>query len=266
VVLVHGLANRHRWSEEFLNTILERWEPGRVFAVYTAEPLASWRRPLAGGELKAAGDDGTEAGTASLEDQAALLARAVRVLREQEGLGATFHVIAHSMGGLVARRYAWAHPGTVAALVTLGTPHHGSPLAESAGWLTRFAGAGEATADLTPDRVAVFNQDWPVAGIPLAPSGEMATVRGACPGGNCWGAYGELALGWMILKTFYGQESDGLVPWSSAVIAGARQAADFADYDHLELVQEREVALAAAEACAAVDATPTLASLPTRRP
>jgi pimeloyl-ACP methyl ester carboxylesterase len=250
VVLVHGLANRHRWGEEFLAELLQRWGPGRVYAVYTAEPLTTWRRPLAGGELRAAGDDGDQAGCAPLAQQAALMARAVEALQAREGLGQSFHVIAHSMGGLVARRYARDHPGAVAALVTLGTPHHGSPLAESTGWLARFAGAGPAAADLTPRRAAAFNQACPVEATAWAAGGGLAAVRGACPGGSCFGAYGELALGWFILKTVYGLDNDGLVPWDSALIAGGRHLADFPEYDHLELVQRPEVARAAAQACA----------------
>lgn len=38
-------------------------------------------------------------------------------------------VIAHSMGGLVARQYIRSHPGKVSKLIMLGTPNHGSELA-----------------------------------------------------------------------------------------------------------------------------------------
>ena len=42
-----------------------------------------------------------------------------------------FHIIGHSMGGLIARQYIQFHGGDerVKSLITLGTPHHGTPLA-----------------------------------------------------------------------------------------------------------------------------------------
>jgi triacylglycerol esterase/lipase EstA (alpha/beta hydrolase family) len=57
-------------------------------------------------------------------------------------------IVAHSMGGLVARAYLRAH-GTarIARLITLGTPHHGTSLASfglgrNAAQMRRAAGAG----------------------------------------------------------------------------------------------------------------------------
>jgi pimeloyl-ACP methyl ester carboxylesterase len=42
-------------------------------------------------------------------------------------------IVAHSMGGLVARAWMRAHgPARVARIITLGTPHHGTSLAERA--------------------------------------------------------------------------------------------------------------------------------------
>ena len=42
-----------------------------------------------------------------------------------------FHIIGHSMGGLVAKRYIQnaGHESKVKSLITLGTPHHGTPTA-----------------------------------------------------------------------------------------------------------------------------------------
>lgn len=52
-------------------------------------------------------------------------------------------LVAHSMGGLVARAYAARHgPGRVACLVTLGTPHQGSALAR--------LGAGRNAREMRP--------------------------------------------------------------------------------------------------------------------
>ncbi len=42
-----------------------------------------------------------------------------------------FHIVGHSKGGLIARQYIQNHGGDrrVKSLITLGTPHHGTPLA-----------------------------------------------------------------------------------------------------------------------------------------
>ncbi len=48
-----------------------------------------------------------------------------------------FHIIGHSQGGLVARQYIQQHGGhkRVKSLVTMGTPHHGTPTAVVGGWM-----------------------------------------------------------------------------------------------------------------------------------
>jgi triacylglycerol lipase len=73
------------------------------------------------------------------------------------------------MGGLDAR-YALARLGlsrNVASLTTIGSPHHGTPLADLGSGLARRAGVGAALArvgmridalhDLTTDRMSEFN-------------------------------------------------------------------------------------------------------------
>ena len=75
----------------------------------------------------------------------------------------------------------------------------------------------------------------------------MHTVRGDCPGGDCLGWGGELALGWQFLKRVYEVDNDGLVPYDSAVLDGAGHIGDFPEYDHYELVLQPDVALKAAE-------------------
>lgn len=52
-------------------------------------------------------------------------------------------IVAHSLGGLIARYYAQVLGGRVDALVTLGTPHHGTSAAK--GWPMRLA------RELAPD-------------------------------------------------------------------------------------------------------------------
>jgi pimeloyl-ACP methyl ester carboxylesterase len=58
-----------------------------------------------------------------------LVERAVRELSAASGAGQVA-IVAHSMGGLVARAWMRAHgSGSVARVITLGTPHHGTALA-----------------------------------------------------------------------------------------------------------------------------------------
>lgn len=98
--------------------------------------------------------------------------RAQQLARRIEGLSAKrVNVIAHSMGGLDAR-YAITRlglAGRVASLVTIGTPHRGTPLADlgthvlgEALGLRRALGAVGvdvgAFYDLTTARMATFNE------------------------------------------------------------------------------------------------------------
>jgi triacylglycerol lipase len=76
--------------------------------------------------------------------------------------GDRFNVIAHSMGGLDAR-FAIARLGLadrITSLVTIGAPHHGTPLAELplARATARLIGL-DALADLRPAAVERFNQE-----------------------------------------------------------------------------------------------------------
>jgi triacylglycerol lipase len=102
----------------------------------------------------------------SVSERAVALARAVTVLDERR-----VNVVAHSMGGLDAR-LAVAHLGLadrVAALVTIGTPHRGSPLADLSTDVARRIGlkrvletAGvplDAFHDLATARMARFNEE-----------------------------------------------------------------------------------------------------------
>jgi len=246
LVLVHGLSNKHKWGEDFLDACLRVWGSGNVYVVYTNDSDRIWTRTLDGRDLICAGEDDGSAGTRSIAVQTANVARALDRLEKDHGLSRPFSIIAHSMGGLVSRSYIADHPGRVADLVTLGTPHHGSPLADSFDWVGRFLGAREAIDDLKPARVKEFNRACPVAEARLFEGGRIYTIRGRCPNGGCFGWGGELHLGWNILRTVYDTDSDGMVPSDSAVIEGAPHLADFPDFDHYELVQEPSVLLAAA--------------------
>lgn len=63
-------------------------------------------------------------------DLAAMVAEKIERLCERTGLD-RLHIVGHSKGGLIARDYVQNHGGhrRVKSLITLGTPHHGTPTA-----------------------------------------------------------------------------------------------------------------------------------------
>jgi pimeloyl-ACP methyl ester carboxylesterase len=74
-----------------------------------------------------------------IEDAAAVLDTLVEKALAATGGACEINIIAHSMGGLIARYYLESgqfnvHPGfrAVRSLITLGTPHRGAPLALTA--------------------------------------------------------------------------------------------------------------------------------------
>ncbi len=100
VVLVHGyLCNRQVWRP------FARW-------------LAARGHPVQGVDL--------EPVLGSIDAYVRQLDDAVRALRERTG-AERVAIVAHSMGGLVARAYLRTHPDApVGCVVTLGTPHRGT--------------------------------------------------------------------------------------------------------------------------------------------
>jgi triacylglycerol lipase len=118
---------------------------------------------------------------------------------------ARFNVIAHSMGGLDAR-YAIARLGLaprIASLVTIGSPHRGTPLAR----LRLFRALGlDALADLTPEALERFNAE-----VPDAPGVAYCSVVASADLGHTnpllWPSHAYLAR--------HGGANDGIVPKSS---------------------------------------------------
>ena len=149
---------------------------------------------------------------ASVPERARVLADKIAALPHDR-----VDLIAHSLGGLDAR-YALAHCGLaprVRSLVTIGTPHHGTPLAdlahEGALGLGRKAisalGIPLAALDwLTPSALEKFNRD-----VPDAPG-----VRYACVVGGIRESSVPLAIApaHAYLRKLAGP-NDGLVPIAS---------------------------------------------------
>jgi pimeloyl-ACP methyl ester carboxylesterase len=97
----------------------------------------------------------------SLGETAELLRRYVKCVRLMHP-GKPVHMIAHSMGGLLARRFVLEHPGQVDLLVTVGTPMLGAPKAinvmekgDMLGGTQRFV--------IDPSLLAVMSEQFPGA-------------------------------------------------------------------------------------------------------
>jgi triacylglycerol lipase len=149
---------------------------------------------------------------ASVEERARVLADAVRALPAPR-----VHLVAHSMGGIDAR-YAIARLGLidrVASLVTIGTPHHGTPLARLGNLLpvaglrrvvTRVGYRTEAIEGLTPERMTRFNEE-----VPDHPDVYYGCVVGSAR----WrGSHPGLWTGHVLMGRRAGV-SDGVVPVAS---------------------------------------------------
>lgn len=247
LVLIHGLTNKHQWSDAFLDKVASIWGSGNVYVIYTNDSTRVWTRSIGGRTIYFCGENDFSAGDDTIYDQATLMRTKIVKLNQSYGLSTKFNIIAHSMGGLVSRCYIKRFPYTVAGLVTLGTPHKGSPLADSGQWIAFFVGATAATQQLRPSYVNnTFNPAYPVSGAPLADSGKIYTIGGDGDGWDCWGWAGELQVGWDILSTVYWRDSDGAVARGDEQISGATHITTFWSYDHMELVQKADVASTAA--------------------
>jgi len=122
------------------------------------------------------------------------------------------NIVAHSMGGLDAR-YAISQLGLgtrVASLTTIGTPHHGTPLADGMA-LLRAAGIPsdlmavlEGLHDLGTKQMAAFN-----ASVLDAPEVAYASYRGFLPRG---GSVHQLLLPTFAFMHRLVGDNDGIVP------------------------------------------------------
>jgi triacylglycerol lipase len=146
---------------------------------------------------------------ASIMVRAAELSAALRDL----GPGRT-HLVAHSMGGLDAR-FALTHLGLredVASLVTVATPHAGTPIADVSSYLLRASRFFEqnlgSVLDLTTARMAAFEAETP----------DVSDVQYACVVASP--RRGALGVGPWLLPTYSwlrrrAGDNDGVVPVTS---------------------------------------------------
>jgi triacylglycerol esterase/lipase EstA (alpha/beta hydrolase family) len=109
--------------------------------------------------------------TRSIGDLGAMIAEKIEGIAARTGLG-RFHIVGHSKGGLVARHYIQHHGGDRRAksLITLGTPHHGTPTALLGVGL--FAGGllSSSPLEMLPGSpfVRLLRKDTFPGGIPLS--------------------------------------------------------------------------------------------------
>ncbi len=246
LVLVHGLSNMYGWSADFLDQCLRIWGSGNVYVVYCDSTDQVREKEIHGATLMCCGKDSYGAGDDDIQTQSQYLEHAVTKLQAEYALSRPFAIIAHSMGGLVARHYIHHHPAQVAALVTLATPHHGSPLARSFWWMGAFIGAQSAVDNLTPAYLEAFNRWFPVPDANREGACKIYTISGDSDGYDSFGWGGELFFGCPVLRLFYGMENDGIVPLAATKIRGASHIAHFSGLDHYDLVREPAVAAKAA--------------------
>lgn len=152
--------------------------------------------------------------TAAVASRAGELARAIAALDAPR-----VNIVAHSMGGLDARFAASRlAPGRVASIVTIGTPHRGTPLADLGAGLWLVAPATRLLLDkagfdvegffeLTTRRMKQFNRE-----VPDQPDIFYGSWLAKAPGLT---ALTPLLLPtWQLLRTKAGA-NDGLVPVAS---------------------------------------------------
>jgi len=103
-----------------------------------------------------------------IDTLARMVAEKIEALRERYGFEA-LHILGHSKGGLVARKYVQHYGGDkrVKSVTTLGTPHHGTPTAALA--LLSLGLISSNPRELMPGSriVQALNRDTFPAHIPL---------------------------------------------------------------------------------------------------
>ncbi|WP_169794714.1 alpha/beta fold hydrolase [Alicyclobacillus kakegawensis] len=248
LMLLHGLLNWHPWGRPFLRGLARALPHHRVVLVYTDACTQVWRRDVGGATVFGCGRDWPYLpGREVLSVQARRVQVKWELLRRECGLAAPIDVIGHSLGGLVARLFAEREPGLVRHVVTIATPHHGTPLATQGLQLAGCLGWGQVLRELTPAAMAEFNREHAPQALRLTSGGRVFTLRGRANGTlRYWGTCGEVWYGQRRLLRRYGTASDGLVPDDSALLDGAVHLGDF-PYDHRALVRSVQVARRIAE-------------------
>jgi triacylglycerol lipase len=171
------------------------------------------------GVARALRDAGVEVHTAQVPSLGSVPARAERLAAFVRSLPhARVNILAHSMGGLDAR-WAIAKLGLsekVAALVTIGTPHHGTPLADAASkGPTRWARSVLARIGVPSEAVEWLSTDGAKRVHLEAPNHPDVTYASVvCKAGALW-KQNPFLLATHAFISRYAGANDGIVPTSS---------------------------------------------------
>ena len=181
VLLVHGyVCNRGYWTK--LSQLLAR--AGIAHDAVDLEPIG-----------------------ASIDDVVPQVEQALARLCSRTGSGRAI-IVAHSMGGLVARAWLRRHGAArVAKIITIGTPHHGTALASLA------AGTNARQMSRIGD----------------APSAWLARL-----------AAGETPAARALITSLYSHHDNIVAPQASACLPGARNIA-FGGIGHVALASDARV-------------------------
>ncbi|RME29362.1 MAG: alpha/beta fold hydrolase [Deltaproteobacteria bacterium] len=118
----------------------------------------------------------------SIDEQARMIGAKLEGIAQRYGLQ-RFHIVGHSMGGLIARTYIQHHGGAarVKSLVTLGTPHLGTPTAAIGVWLMAGGLLSASPGEMIPLSrfMRRLNRDVFPAHIPL--TSIYSTADLVCP-------------------------------------------------------------------------------------
>ena len=225
IVLAHGIAPFDEIYRPFLKRLRKSWSKTPDKYDYFKGIASHLRRhgfTVFAPRVSFAG---------SLKERAKELAQEVRKILEETG-SSKVHIIAHSMGGLDARRMIVDEDmqDRVATLTTIGTPHWGSPFADEGlkqagglvdffnkkGWdLTGFKDLQTQAAQAFNQRAEQAEAENPVHYIVYAGKQQKEQVLGL------------LKPSWEIIHPKEG-ENDGLVSvasqsWTSALTGQDRQ-------------------------------------------
>ena len=113
---------------------------------------------------------GGQLNTDPVEAVAQRIAEKIESLSARHGFS-RLHIIGHSKGGLIARHYVQNHGGDrrVKSVITLGTPHHGTPTALAGVALMGMGLMNTSAGDLLPRSriIRAINRDSFPQNIPL---------------------------------------------------------------------------------------------------
>ena len=98
LVLVHGLTNKHQWSNGFLDKCLQKYGSGNVYAIYTNESTRVWYRWINGRKLICCGENDYSAGDDSVATQASLMRTKTLKLQQSYGLSSKIKIICPQHG------------------------------------------------------------------------------------------------------------------------------------------------------------------------